>query len=145
MRFDALAAIFPLMPAHQLAHLTADIEASGLQEPIVLLDKRILDGRNRWLACQAARVKPRFVDFRGDDPVAFVLSANLHRRHLSESQRAMCAARLATSKHGQNRGPSGKFAARSDVPSQAQAAGMFNVSERLVRHARSAPDHAAFA
>ena len=56
----------------------------------------ILDGRNRIRACLADGVEPRFVEFAGDDPIAFIISANIERRHLDESMRAMRAARLAT-------------------------------------------------
>ena len=40
------------------------------------------------------------VPFVGDDPVAFVVSANLRRRHMDENQRAMVAAKLANLPHG---------------------------------------------
>jgi hypothetical protein len=45
----------------------------------------ILDGRNRYRACLEARVEPRFVEFDADDPIAFVVSVNIKRRHLDES------------------------------------------------------------
>ena len=49
--------------------------------------------------------KPRTAlrSFKGDDPLAFVLSMNLHRRHMNESQRAMAAKRVETTKHGGDR------------------------------------------
>ena len=45
----------------------------------------ILDGRNRYRACEAAGIEPRFREFDGDDPLA---SLNVHRRSLSESRSA---------------------------------------------------------
>ena len=53
----------------------------------------MLDGRNRLRACEIAAVEPRFVEWEGvGSPLAFVLSRNLRRRHLNESQRAIIAA-----------------------------------------------------
>jgi hypothetical protein len=37
---------------------------------------------------------PRFEIYAGDDPVAFVVSCNLQRRHLNASQCAAIAAKL---------------------------------------------------
>jgi len=51
------------------------------------------DGRNRLEACHRAGVEPHFWTFDGDDPVAFILSVNVHRRHLSKGQRAMAVAK----------------------------------------------------
>jgi hypothetical protein len=75
----------------------------------------------------------------GDDPLAFVISANLRRRHLSESQRAMVAAKLATLKRGDNQhSPIGET-------SQATAAELLNVGKRSVERARKVIDHGTFA
>jgi hypothetical protein len=127
---------FPEMSAAELQELADDIKSNGLTHAIVRdADGRILDGRNRMRACEIAAVEPRFETYKGDNPIAYVISANLKRRHLNESQRALVAARLAKIEHGSNRAPSGKFAGRSDVPTQAAAAAMLNISERSVRDA----------
>lgn len=87
------AELFPLMSADELAALAADIKANGLRQPIVLDgDGRLVDGRNRLRACEIARVKPEFVSVNGDDPVSLVVSLNVKRRNLSQSQRAIAAA-----------------------------------------------------
>lgn len=89
------AELFPFMSDEELAELAADIRAHGLLEPIVLLDGLVLDGRNRFRACEAAGVEPRFVEWDGtSDPALWVISKNLKRRHLDTSQRAMVAAKL---------------------------------------------------
>jgi ParB-like nuclease family protein len=88
------AMLFPMLHGTAIGELAADIKFHGLREPIVLDSQgRILDGRNRLRACHLVGVEPRFVEWDGQgSPVAFVLSRNLHRRHLNESQRSMVAA-----------------------------------------------------
>jgi DNA methylase len=128
-----LATIFPLMAGAELDTLAADIHQHGLREPITLLDGKILDGRNRHLACLKAGVEAYFENFEGNDPLGFVLSRNLHRRHLDESQRAMVAAKIANlPAHRPNKKSVNLLTSQI---SQAQAAGMLKVSTRSVGYA----------
>src|SRR5262245_14218684 len=102
-RFHPCAEVFPRMSDSELELLAADIKANGLRESIWVHpgDRSIIDGRNRYLACQRAGVEPTYRTWDGKGSlIAFVVSLNLHRRHLNESQRAMVAARLANFRHG---------------------------------------------
>lgn len=90
------ASRFPLMSDEELDELAADIKARGLDNPVVLLEGKVLDGRNRLEACHRAGVPPKTVEWRMEhgSAVAYVLAANVRRRHLTQSQRAMIAAEL---------------------------------------------------
>jgi N6-adenosine-specific RNA methylase IME4 len=129
-----VADLFPLMADAEVADLAEDIREHGQREPIwVHRDGRVIDGRNRWRACQIAEREPVTRTYQGDDSglVAFVVSLNLKRRHLSESQRAMVAARVANLAHGER---------KTDRPiglSQPEAAQLLNVGERSVKRART--------
>lgn len=89
------ADIFPMLGAGEMAELAEDIKARGLLDAIVLDGEgRIIDGRNRLEACRIAGVKPRFIEYMGSDVLGYIVSKNLKRRHLTESQRATVAAEL---------------------------------------------------
>jgi hypothetical protein len=90
------ALLFPMMSTDELQKLADDIKENGLLEPIVLLDDLILDGRNRLKACGMAGVPPRYdqVALNGNSPTLYVVSKNLHRRHLSIGQRAAIGAEM---------------------------------------------------
>jgi hypothetical protein len=133
LKYHPLAEIFPLLKGKEFAELVADIKANGVRQKITLHDGMILDGRNRHLACIEAFVTPGFEDLpAGKDPGEFVLSANLHRRQLSESQRAMVAAKLPKLGHGGVR-------TKSQICdlTQDQRARRFSVSKRTVEHAEN--------
>jgi N6-adenosine-specific RNA methylase IME4 len=131
--FHDVANLFPLMVGEPFADLVCDIKENSQREDIWLFEGKILDGRNRYRACLEAGVEPRIREWVDDGrgPVAFVVSENLHRRHLNESQRAMVAAKLASLPQG----------ARTDLAqicarSQPEAAEILNVSRRSVQDAK---------
>jgi hypothetical protein len=78
--------LMPSADEDELQGLTDGIRARGLFDPIVLFEKRILDGRNRAAACQSAGREPRYVEFEGtrEEALMFVVSHNLKRRHLNK-------------------------------------------------------------
>ena len=90
-----LCTLFPRLDADDFSALVEDIRANGLREPITLHDGMILDGGNRYRACLEAGVEPTFQNFAGDHIASYVLSANLHRRHLSAGQRASIVSSVA--------------------------------------------------
>lgn len=132
------AEIFPVMDETAFAAQVADIAAHGQREPILLLDGQVIDGRHRLRACEQLGIEPvvREVDAAEADPFGLVISLNLHRRHLTESQRALVAARLATFGKGRP----------SIIPpiggiTQASAAQLLNVGERSLQRARMVIDN----
>lgn len=128
LTFHALADIFPYMEKAGFVELVADIKQNGVHEPIWLLDGKIIDGRHRYKASMAAGVTCPTRDYQGDDAAAFVLSLNLNRRHLNESQRGMVAARLATMPEGRRESTSG-----IQLVSQSEAAKRLHVSVDTVK------------
>jgi ParB-like chromosome segregation protein Spo0J len=132
-----------LLEGAAFEELVADIRKNGLREPILCdAQDRIVDGRNRYRACLAAGVEPRFerAPEEGRALTEMALSRNLRRRHLDESQRAMVAARLTIVMEGET----GERRGRKKVAdlqllrsgkSGEQAAERVNVSARLVNSA----------
>lgn len=92
-RFHPARTVFPQLSDENLQELADDIAVNGLRNPIVLWQGKIVDGRNRYLACRIAEVEPRFTEFEGDDPIGCVISQYLQRRHLTASQNAIVACR----------------------------------------------------
>ncbi len=139
-----VAEMFPLMEGKEFEELVEDIRKNGLRTPILVHpdDGSILDGRNRGRACPAAGVEPRFETWDGKGSVVeLILSLNVRRRHLNESQRAMAAARLKEQLAAEiTTGRPGRET-MANLPSfrpgaaRDQAASMLNVSARLVQDA----------
>lgn len=124
------ADMFPRMHSEAFDALVASIREDGLDEPIVIYEEKILDGRNRYAACTKAGAETTFVEYEGDDPFRFVLRKNLHRRHLTASHRAMIAARMANLGSGQH------ASQKCEAVTLGQAAETLNVSPRSVDNAK---------
>jgi hypothetical protein len=116
------AELFPLMSEGELRELAADIKKNGLRERVKYdYDEErqvhyLLDGRNRLDALELLdrdlfpgkednpgdRNYPEWFEGDGkifeqaycDDPVAHVISANIHRRHLTSDQKRELIAKL---------------------------------------------------
>ena len=132
VRWHEYADIFPWIEGEAYRALVEDVRKNGVLEPIVFLDGAILDGRNRYMAARELGIEYPRVEYTGDDPLGFVTSHNLTRRHLDPSQRAMVAKRLANARQGERR----------DIPaiegksvSQEEAAAVLNVSVASVERA----------
>lgn len=98
MAVHPAAELFPMLADDELRELAEDIRAHGLHEPLWVWDDPergpvLLDGRNRLAACKLAGVKPTTRTYHGDDPVTFVISENVRRRHLTAMQKAGVAVR----------------------------------------------------
>jgi len=87
------ANIFPLMNSKEYNELKKDIKENGLLEPIVLFEGKILDGRNRYNACTDVGIEPRNKEYKGKDALQYIMSTNLKRRHLTDSQKAIVGVR----------------------------------------------------
>jgi phage N-6-adenine-methyltransferase len=150
--FHEYANIFPMLQGEAFGALRDDIRRHGIREPVVFLGAHILDGRNRYMAARELGIEYPRREFGsqpsdGDDPLAFVVSHNLTRRHLTESQRSSIAARLETMSHGGRREQDANL--HLDIPlsqraavTRSDAARMMNVSERSVATARKVHDEA---
>jgi hypothetical protein len=79
--FHDVANLFPMLDVDELKALATDIFENGQREPITLFEGKILDGRNRYVACLDAGVEPLFTEYKGRHPIDYVVSLNLKRRH----------------------------------------------------------------
>ncbi len=129
--YHEYADIFPMISGDDLQALADDIKKNGLHRPVIVHDDKILDGRNRYQACKLAGIDATFELYSGDDPLGFIISENLHRRHLNESQRAMVAAKIANLGEGRP-----DKTASIDAVSQIKAAQLLNVSRASVQRAK---------
>jgi hypothetical protein len=92
--------LFPPMIGEDFTAFVKDIEDNGQREPVTIHEEMVLEGWNRVRACVELRRPVKVRPFEGNDPIAFVLSTNLHRRHLDTSQRALIAGKLPKVNHG---------------------------------------------
>lgn len=131
-----LSAAFPSMSEADFLALKDDIEVNGQREPVLLYEGMVLDGWHRYRACCDLGLKPTQFTYNDGDPVAFVKSQNLHRRHLTASQRAAAVVACAAwvpSNIGRPRGEPG-----SPLETNAKLATEAHVTPRTIQQAKAA-------
>lgn len=139
VKLHPVASIFPEMSQEEFDNLKSDIEANGQRESIVYWNQMLIDGRHRLRACQELGIEPMECELEPDaDPVAYALSCNLHRRHLSTTQRSLVASRLETLKHGDVKSQKDEM---QNCISRDDAAKIMNVSPRSVANAKQVLEH----
>ncbi len=119
--YHPLADAFPMLEdgTPEFDELVQDISENGLTDPVVLYEGRILDGRNRYRACQKLGIPHREVKFENlklgsDDPAAYVWSKNAVRRQLTPGQRDMAAQTLESLGWGGSRKTAGDVVSRKE-------------------------------
>jgi hypothetical protein len=80
------------------------------------------------MPCRIAGITPPIRELNGEDPTAFVLSANIHRRHMTKGQRAMATAFIYP--EAMSKGGRGKTTVK-----------ITGVSDAYVKHARAVLTH----
>src|SRR5574343_185426 len=143
LELHPLCTLFPRVQGAEFDALVADIKTNGLRQPITLHNGMILDGGNRYAACVAAGMEPEFAEFEGENIVAFVLSANLHRRHLSPGQQAAIVASAQDWAKAQTVGKpkSGNATGLATVAERAAQSGASDKTQRMAdKVAKADPD-----
>jgi hypothetical protein len=87
-----------MLQGDRLEAFAATVATYGLKTPIVLFENKVLDGRNRLYACDVKNVQPRTEVFTGSFEQAARFARGMNndaRRHSTEPERAIAAARLA--------------------------------------------------
>ncbi len=132
MKFHEVSEVFPLMQEDEYSRLREDIKNNGQLEAIWTYRDQIIDGRNRYNACIELGITPRLREWSGTGSlISFVVSLNLHRRHLSESQRGDVGFRITNLKQGQYKTDT----AIAVSVSQADASKLLNVSVDTIQRA----------
>jgi hypothetical protein len=102
LRRHEFAEMMPVAGEKDYEDLTESLDLHGLRNPIVLIkvtkDDRehyeILDGYNRHRGCIDTKVEPRFVEYVGNNPGAYVYDQNVPRRHMTDDEKAMAVVNL---------------------------------------------------
>lgn len=140
LRLHRLACLWPPMANAEFEALKDSIARhGGLRIPIrITAAGEVLDGRHRLAACVELGIEPALEVCDGSESefVELVIDGNERRRHLSASQRALVAARLANLPPGR---PGEKAQIRAVT--QRQAAGMFKISRSLIQSAQRVLTH----
>jgi hypothetical protein len=93
--FHPLSMRFALMEGEEFEDFADDVFRTGQKETVKLYQGKIIDGRNRYRACKARGIPCRFENWNGQgEPADYVISMNLHRRHLTAEARQKLVLKL---------------------------------------------------
>ncbi len=137
MKSHNLSNLFPMMGVKEFKELKEDIKQNGQIDPIALFEGEILDGRNRYKACRELKIEPKTKQFKGKDALQHIISTNLHRRHLNESQRAIIGEKLATTPKHYNQFVKSLGDSSNELTSQKQAAEIMKTSVSSIKRVKS--------
>lgn len=130
-----LSAAFPAMTDGEFQGLVADIGANGQRHPIIIFEGAVIDGFHRLRACKELGIEPQIEPYSGSDPAGYVLSSNLHRRHLEPGQ--IAAIMLACNEWRARGRPDKQFRTGVEL-TVAQMAEQGGISERTLENAKIA-------
>lgn len=138
LEYHDLCLAFPKMPDDEFRAHCEDIKLRGVREEGWLFEGKILEGRHRFMAALATGQAMTFREYKGDDPIGFVISANMRRRHLDPGARAMALVNLEKYQHGgARRGALKKILTRQEL------ADLADVSKRTMTDAAAVRDKGA--
>lgn len=140
MKIHPYCEMFPEFQREDWGAFVADVKRHGLRDPIVTFDGKILDGRSRVKACKESGRKIRTVEFGGteDEALAFVMSHNLHRRHLTPGQKAVIVDRWMQKRASKSSETNGKsISARERATTVREAAAGAGIAHTTLTNIRS--------
>jgi hypothetical protein len=121
-----------------------DVKVHGFLHAVKVTDENLLlDGRNRLQIASAISLDPPIERFNPSDPIAYVLSENVVRRHLTLGQRAMIGERLSRLPRGRPRNKSEELQNFRRSESQAEVAGKLDITPKAITMARTIRQWAA--
>ena len=85
MEFHEVANLFPMMTPDEFAGLKEDIDRNGQIDPVWIHDGKIIDGRNRYLACTELGIEPLTREWNGDGDLVGLGDVGGQTRVLSQT------------------------------------------------------------
>jgi len=140
---------FNCLEGQEMIDLTESIIKTGLQQPIVIQNEKVIDGQNRTLAIKnlldSGRIKEgqtypiKTLNLNDNDLIKYVIGANITRRHLTPKQRVELVKNLLDSQGIglRPKGVTNKSASAMDTVTAGEVAKMAGTSEGTARNVYS--------
>ncbi len=157
-KWHPAAEAFPLLQGEELQQFVEDIKANGLRKPIEFYDGDRwpefkgfgIDGRNRNAACLALEIDPPLKYLTDADLgasqslTAYIVSANVARRHLTSSQAATVGVAVKKQLEAEAKQRSlANLKRGAEVPDHQKIGGRENIENSAHSHANQTAQQAA--